>query len=161
VTPGEAALSGIRNAVEILDSGESQERGTVSGIPVYDFLLRDLDADPSLGDQGCAWLGFGIRHHHGSRWAVRDFLREAAGLVEGADSALRTATECYERVLDSLLQVIRILPGSIDAEDSGDAGIRRFIENRAEAKRCLREARAAETEARDALAEAGEVGEAK
>ena len=44
---------------------------------------------------------------------------------------------------------------------SGDAGIRRFIENRAEAKRCLREARAAETEARDALAEAGEVGEAK
>jgi Pentapeptide repeats (8 copies) len=160
VTPGEAVLAGIRNAVEILDTGECPEQNAVCGIPVYDLLLRDLETDPSLGDEGCTWLGLGLRHHHGSRWAVRDFLRQAEGHLKGGEEHLALAIEAYEQVLSRLGRMIRILPVSIDSEEAGATSVRRFLENRDEAARCLREARAAESRGRDALALLGETATA-
>ena len=156
VEEGEAVLRGIRSAVGILEGGEKPEFGAVCGIPVYDFLLRDLEVDPLMDEEGCAWLGPGVRHHHGSRWAVRDFLVEASEkyLVE-AEKPLGRAIELYQGVMDDLARVIRIMPAGLNDHD-GDAS--RFIENREEAARCLRSARAAETEALAALAESALYG---
>ena len=156
VEEGEAVLRGLRNAVEILNGGEKPAKGAVCGIPVYDFMLRDLDVDPLVDEEGCAWLGLGVRHHHGSRWAVRDFLLEASEkYLIGAEEPIERAVRHYESVMSELARVIRILPASLNG-DEGDAN--RFIENRDEAARCLRAARTAEREAMGALTEIVERG---
>jgi hypothetical protein len=147
VPPAEAVRRGIREGVAILDRGESGSGIEVSGIPAYDLLLRDLEMDPASGEDGCRWLGLGVRHHHGSRWAIRDFLAEAREFLPGARERLDRGIALYQEVMDEIFGVFRLLPSSL----SGDLEVRRFLEHRDTAARHLRTARAKEQEAREQL----------
>ncbi len=151
VHPGEAVLRGIRNGLRVLDLGDGAEEGVVYGIPAYDLLLRDLDVDPRSDHEGCGWLGPGVRHLHGSRWALRDFLLEARRYLTGGETPLARAVAAIETAMADLASLVRLLPWSL-AGDEADA-VEVFLANREEAARRLRAARSREEEARDALAE--------
>ena len=89
-------------------------------------------------------------HHHGSRWAIRDFLVEAKEHLPGREEPLDRAIKAYEGILDNLTAVLRLLPGSLDGGPEDEAMVR-FLVGREEAAKELREARMREEEARDAL----------
>jgi len=152
VPVGEAVLLGIREGLEILHQGEFPVEGAVCGVPVYDLLLRDLQCEPSVLDEGCAWLGLGLMHHHGSRWAIRDFLVEARPHLAGADEHLDRAIARYDGVLDDLRRAIGILPAYLTGEGAeGEAARESFLLHRDEAGKLLRSARSGENHASDAL----------
>jgi hypothetical protein len=151
-TAGEAVIAGLRTGLEILSLGEFPEEEAVCGIPAYDLLLRDLEAEPSAVDEGCSWLGLGLMHHHGSRWAIRDFLEEVGQHVSGVDAEIEEAVRLYESVLDHLRGTIEVLPDTIKGDSEAARAARRaFLENRDEAGRLLRGARKAEQEAIEVL----------
>lgn len=152
VSRSEAVTRGIRFGLELLDRGEVP--GRVCGIPAYDLLLRDLDTESVDGGEGCAWTGLGLRLHHGSRWAIRDFLREACRDLEEDAEALHAVVLIYEDVMEDLRSVFRLLPESLSRDgEAGEADRSQFMSNRDEARGRLRKARGGEVRARDALRE--------
>ena len=153
VEPWEAVLSGLRSGVELLGLGEFARKNAVCGIPAYDMLLRDLEqADVTVGEECCTWLGLGLMHHHGSRWAIRDFLSEARGILPVGGREIDTALATYGTVLTDLRAVIELLPSSMAGEDEeAEEARERFLANRHLAAKHLRSARSAEETARDAL----------
>jgi hypothetical protein len=153
VEPWEAVLAGLRSGVEILGLGEFSRENAVCGIPAYDMLLRDLlQADPAVGEECCTWLGLGLMHHHGSRWAIRDFLEEARSILPVGGREIDEALAIYERVLGDLRAAIELLPGSLDGDDEMVAAAReKFAETRDAAAKHLRSARSAEEEGRELL----------
>jgi hypothetical protein len=152
VTPGQAVLRGLQDGVAILDLGEFPTERAVCGIPVYDLLLRDLEVEPLPGEETVGWLGLGLMHHHGSRWAIRDFLLEAGRHLQGADEGLSSAIRAYERALSEIRTTMEILPPSLggDGPEAEEAHAL-YLDNREQAGKHLRAARAAEREAREAL----------
>jgi hypothetical protein len=154
VSAGEAVLRGIRTGLELLERGEAPEHGAVCGIPVYDLVLRDLDLEAFAGDEECGWLGLGLMHHHGSRWAIHDFLGEAARHLEGADEAFAAARERYAAILVDLRKAMEMLPPRLGGEGrEAEELMVLFLSNREEAARHLRSARSGEKKAAEALAE--------
>jgi len=153
VEPWEAVLAGLRSGVEILGLGEFARKNAVCGIPAYDMLLRDLEqADATVGEECCTWLGLGFMHHHGSRWAIRDFLSEARAILPVGGREIDTALATYGTVLTDLRAVLELLPSSMAGEDEAAEEAReKFQENRHLAAKHLRSARSAEETARDAL----------
>jgi len=153
VEPWEAVLAGIRSGVEILGLGEFSRENAICGITAYDMLLRDLlQVDPAMGEECCSWLGLGLMHHHGSRWAIRDFLLEARSLLPVGGREIDAALSIYENILTDLRAVIELLPGSLAGDDEAAAQAReRFVSNRDAAARHLRSARSAEEEGRETL----------
>ncbi|MEN8148339.1 MAG: pentapeptide repeat-containing protein [Planctomycetota bacterium] len=153
VEPWEAVLAGLRSGVEILGLGEFARENAVCGIPAYDMLLRDLEqADPEVGDECCPWLGLGLMHHHGSRWAIRDFLLEARSILPVGAPEIDRALATYESVLADLRSVIELLPGSMaDDDEASEQDRDKFLSNRHLAAKHLRSARTAEEDAREAL----------
>lgn len=152
VTPRDAILRGLRQGVEILDLGEFPAEGAVCGIPVYDLLLRDLEVEPLPGEETVGWLGLGLMHHHGSRWAIRDFLLEARRHLDGAEDGLGEAIRSYEKVLTELRTAMEILPPSLGGDGpEAEEAHRTYLENREQAGKHIRSARAGERAARDAL----------
>jgi hypothetical protein len=150
VSPADAALRGIHTGLELLDLAEFPEEDAVCGIPAYDLLLRDLDVEVPVGREACQWLGLGIMHLHGSRWAIRDFLLEIKEQLPDKGEPIDRAIAAYEGILGNLTEVMRLLPG---APDGDEEALRGFLSNREGAARELREARSREEEARDALRE--------
>ena len=154
IGPGEAVLRGLRAGLGILDLGETTEEGAVCGIPAYDLLLRDLDVEAVAGEEGCNWLGLGLMHHHGSRWAIRDFLTEAGRHLTGATESLEAAREAYAGVLFDLRAAMELLPESLAGDEADvESQVEMFLANRDEAARHLRSARAGERAAAEALAD--------
>jgi hypothetical protein len=152
VEPWEAALAGIRSGIEILDLGELARENAVCGIAAYDLLVRDLQADPDQAAECCLWLGHGLMHHHGSRWAIRDFLKEARSLLPVGGREIDEAIALYEEVLADLREAVELLPASLAGEDDlAEEARRKFSENRDAARKHLRDARAGEEKAREAL----------
>lgn len=159
-TPSRAELvrQGLSGAVEVLTLPPTEK--VLFGFDAYNQLVSDLeqnhdpaDLAPDEARRFLPWLGLGMLHHHGSRWAIRDFLGEIrdAGDLTGPDrEALTEAHELYARTCDDLLKVLEIMPWTFDVHDENEKAdaIRRYHEHRGQAADLLRSAAANE---RDAL----------
>ncbi|MEE8104414.1 MAG: pentapeptide repeat-containing protein [Planctomycetota bacterium] len=154
----ETTRAGIEGAVEILTI-ESTEK-VAFGFDAYRQLVSDLqsnrgpeDLGPDAARRFLPWLGLGMRHLHGSRWAVRDFLDVvlARGDFSGREhEALDEARDLYQGACDDLRGVLEILPWSFELPSPRDRkeAIARYHKHREDAADMLRAAAAKE---RDAL----------
>jgi hypothetical protein len=160
-TPSRAELvrRGLDAAVQVLSLPPTEK--VLFGFDAYAQLVNDLeqnhdpaDLPPDEGRRFLPWLGLGMLHHHGSRWAIRDFLGEVrdAGYLTGSDrDALVEAHDLYAEGCEDLQKVLEIMPWTFDVHDEAERAdaIRRYHEHRGEAADLLRAAAARE---RDALA---------
>ncbi|MHC4341732.1 MAG: pentapeptide repeat-containing protein [Planctomycetota bacterium] len=154
----ETTAAGLRGAVEIMTLGSTDL--AAFGFDAYRHMVEDLQSPRSPGDlppdevrRFLPWLGLGTLHHHGSRWAVRDFLREGLdrGDFEGpARTAVSEAHELYEGVCSDLLGFLEMMPWTFESPDEAELSeaVRLFDEHREEGADLLRAAAAKE---RDAL----------
>ena len=76
--------------------------------PVTNFKIRGVfhavaSLPPDEARRFLPWLGLGMLHHHGSRWAIRDFLGEVRdqGDLTGSDrdALIEANVEFYTAVL--------------------------------------------------------------
>jgi len=154
----ESARAGLRGAVEVLTLSSTEK--IAFGFDAYRHLMDDLTSHRSPGDLPAdelrrfqPWLGLGILHHHGSRWAIRDFLTEMLdrGDFVGADrDALAEARDFYDGACSDLQRFLEILPWSFDTPDAHEraSAIAAYEEHREEGTDLLRRAA---TRERDAL----------
>jgi hypothetical protein len=131
------------------------------GFDAYRVLTEDLqsnrtpeDLAPDEARRFLPWLGLGVLHFHGSRWAVRDYLGEILerGDLQGSDrTATAEAQELYSGVCGDLQRFLELMPWSFDLPDEAErrAAFARYHEQRGQAADLLRAAAAKE---RDALA---------
>jgi len=158
-TRAETTREGIRNAVEILSLPSNDK--LAFGFDAYAAMVEDLqahrgpeDLPPDQARRFLPWLGLGVLHHHGSRWAARDFLAEVLrrGDFEGPDrDAIAEAHELYAGACEDLRRFLELMPWGFD-EGEGAAGAeaaKRYHRHREEGANLLRAAAAKE---RDALA---------
>jgi len=159
-TPSRAELvrRGLDAAVQVLSLPPTEK--VLFGFDAYAQMVSDLEQNhdpselpPDEARRFLPWLGLGMLHHHGSRWAIRDFLGEVrdAGDLAGADrDALVDAHELYAGTCEHLQKVLEILPWTFDVHDEAERAdaIRNYHENRGRAADLLRSAAANE---RDAL----------
>lgn len=155
----ETARLGLRGAVEILTLGSTEK--VVFGFDAYTAMIQDLlsPAGPEHLPREEArrflpWLGLDVLHHHGSRWAARDFLAEVLArgdLPSDEREPIEEARQLYAEVCTDLQQVLDLLPWSFDLPEGEerDTAIRDYHRNRERAADLLRSAAARE---RDALA---------
>jgi hypothetical protein len=154
----ESARAGLRGAVEVLTLSSTEK--IAFGFDAYRHLVDDLTSHRSPADLPAdelrrfqPWLGLGVLHHHGSRWAIRDFLTEMLdqGDFVGADrDALAEAREFYDGACGDLQRFLEIMPWSFDTPDTHEraSAIAAYEEHREEGADLLRTAAARE---RDAL----------
>ena len=100
---GEITRAGMRAGVEVMGLGSSDR--VAIGFDAYRQLIDDLEShhgpEELPSDEArrfLPWLGLGILHHHGSRWAIRDFLDEVLSrgdFVGRERSAVAEAHELY------------------------------------------------------------------
>ncbi|MEM8883950.1 MAG: pentapeptide repeat-containing protein [Planctomycetota bacterium] len=159
-TPGRAEIvrRGLAGAIEVLSLPPTDK--VLFGFDAYTQLVEDLESNddpaempPDEARRYLPWLGLGLLHHHGSRWAIRDFLGEVrdAGDLTGTDrDALIEAHELYQATCDDLQRVLETLPWTFDVHDEDERAeaIRTLHQNRGAAADLLRSAAAKE---RDAL----------
>ncbi len=153
----ETAREGLKGAVEILTLPSNDT--LAFGFDAYAALIEDLQAPGGPEDlpQDQArrfrpWLGLSMLNHHGSRWAVRDFLAEVLrrGEFDGAArEALAEAHELYAGVCEELRRFLEVMPWGFDDPATFDEAQRRYHARREEGATLLRSAAAQE---RDALA---------
>jgi len=155
----EVSRAGLRGAVEVLSLPSTDK--VYFGFDAYRQLVEDLQGHASPRDlppdalRGfLPWLGLGILHHHGSRWAIRDFLGEVIDRGDFAGTerdALAEARECYGQACVHLQRFLEVMPWSLDLPDESDRtrAIVAFEEHREEGSDLLR---TAATRERDALA---------
>jgi hypothetical protein len=155
----ESAGAGLRAAVEVLTLSSTEK--VAFGFDAYRHLVDDLmshrspaDLPPDEQRRFLPWLGLGVLHHHGSRWAVRDFLGETLdrGDFAGAErDALAEARDLYDGVCTDLQRFLEIMPWSFDSPDEREraGAIGRYERHREEGADLVRAAAARE---RDALA---------
>jgi len=153
----ETTRAGLRSAVEVLTLPSTEK--VAFGFDAYRMLAEDLQehhAPESLPPDELRrflpWLGLGVLHHHGSRWAIRDFLAEVldGGDFEGADrSALAEAHDLYRDVCDLLQKLLTLLPWTFDGRDEAERSeaIRSYHAHREEGADLLRAAAARERDA--------------
>ena len=154
----ETSRAGLRDAVDVLTLSSTEK--VAFGSDAYRQLVDDLQANRSPRDlppdelrNHLPWLGLGILHHHGSRWAIRDFLDVLLdrGDFAGSDrEALAEARELYAATCTSLQKFLQVMPWSFETADEPgrEEAMRQFEENRSEGADLLRLAAAHE---RDAL----------
>lgn len=155
----ETTRAGLRAGVEILELGSTEK--VAFGFDAYTAMVQDLLSPagpealpPDESRRFLPWLGLGVLHHHGSRWAIRDFLQEVIdrGDLSGTErEAVVEARDLYAGVCGDLQRFLEIMPWSFDIQDAAEReeAIRRYHERRDEAADLLRAAAARE---RDALA---------
>ncbi len=155
---GESIREGLRGGIEILTLPANER--FVFGLDAYAQMERDLESNigpedlaPDEARRFLPWLGLGLLHHHGSRWAIRDFLAEvlSRGDFAGADrTAIAEAHDLYAACCADLERLVGLLPWTFGGADARGraAAIREYHENRGEAGDLLRAAAARE---RDAL----------
>jgi hypothetical protein len=160
-TPSRAEIvrRGLSGAVEVLTLPQTDK--VSFGFDAYTHLIQDLeqshgpdDLPPDEARQFLPWLGIGMLHHHGSRWAIRDFLgevRDRGDLVGSDREHLIEAHDLYAGACDDLQRFLETMPWTFDSHDEHDLAdaIRRFHQHRGEGADLLRAAAAKE---RDALA---------
>ncbi|MGQ0613407.1 MAG: pentapeptide repeat-containing protein [Planctomycetaceae bacterium] len=156
-TGAETTREGLKGAVEILTLPSNDT--LAFGFDAYAALIEDLQAPggPEELPQDQArrfrpWLGLSMLNHHGSRWAVRDFLAEVLrrGECDGAArEALAEAHELYAGVCEELRRFLEIMPWGFDDPSLFDEAQRLYHAHREEGGTLLRSAAALE---RDALA---------
>lgn len=156
--PGEITRAGLRAGVEVMELGTSDR--VALGFDAYTHLVDDLlshhgpeDLPPDEARRFLPWLGLGVLHHHGSRWAIRDFLVEALdrGEFAGDDrKAVAEAHELYGEVCTDLQKFLELMPWTLDLQDGAQraAAIEGYQAHRREGADLLRRAAALE---RDAL----------
>jgi uncharacterized protein YjbI with pentapeptide repeats len=150
-----AALSG---AIEVMTLSSTEK--VLFGFDAYAHLVEDLQTNhsprgfpPDEQRRYLPWLGLGVLHHHGSRWAVRDFLAELldrGDFRDGERNALAEAHDLYGEACGALQRFLEIMPWGFDLPDEGerDEAIATYERNRREATDLLQTAAARE---RDAL----------
>ncbi len=155
---GESIREGLRGGIEILTLPANDR--FLFGFDAYAQMEQDLESNigpedlaPDEARRFLPWLGLGILHHHGSRWAIRDFLGEVLswGEFAGADRrAIGEAHDLYAASCLDLERLIRLLPWTFEIADAREraAAIREYHANRGEAGDLIRKAAARE---RDAL----------
>jgi len=121
----EISRSALAGAVEVMTL-PSTER-VLFGFDAYQQMVEDLQS--ARGPRNLPvdearrflpWLGLGVLHHHGSRWAIRDFLDEVLdrGDFTGADrTAMIEAHELYEGACSDLKRFLELMPWSFDEPD--------------------------------------------
>ncbi len=153
----ETTRAGLEGAVEILTLSSTEK--VAFGFDAYAALIQDLhshrgpeDLPPDEARRFLPWLGLGMKHHHGSRWAVRDFLDEVLdrGEMQGSDrSALAEARDLYDGVCADLQRFLELLPWSFDGHAAErEEAFKRYHRYREEGADLIRAAAAKE---RDAL----------
>jgi hypothetical protein len=154
----ETTRAGLRAGVEVLTLPSTEK--VAFGFDAYQMLVQDLSAHKSPRDLApdrarrfLPWLGLGVLHHHGSRWAIRDFLGDVLdnGDFKGSDrSAIVEAHELYGGACGDLQRFLETMPWSFDTPDEKERGkaFDRYDANREEGADLLRAAAAKE---RDAL----------
>ena len=154
----ETTRLGLRAAVEVLTLPSTEK--VAFGFDAYQQMIGDLqtpgsprELPPDETRRFIPWLGLGVLHHHGSRWAIRDFLDEVIerddGFGPGERSALAEARDLYQGVCIDLQRLLETMPWGFDLPEAERvAAIRRFDDNREAATDLLRSAAAKE---RDAL----------
>jgi len=159
-TPSRAELvrRGLDAAVQVLSLPPTEK--VLFGFDAYTQLVNDLeqntdpaDLPPDEARRYLPWLGLGMLHHHGSRWAIRDFLDEVrdSGWLTGSDQdALVESWELYDGTCEDLQKVLELLPWTFDVHDEAEKAeaVRSYHQNRNQAADLLRAAAAKE---RDAL----------
>ena len=159
-SPGRAELvrRGIAGAVEVLTLPATEK--VIFGFDAYHQMVEDLEQNhgpeglpPDEVRRFLPWLGLGMLHHHGSRWAIRDFLGEVLdrGDMTGSDrEALAEAHELYSGACDDLQHFLQSMPWTFDTHDEAEraSAVNRFHEQRGAGADLLRAAAAKE---RDAL----------
>ncbi len=155
----ETTRSGLRAAVEVLTLPSTEK--VAFGFDAYTQMLGDLqtpqspaDLPPDESRRFLPWLGLGVLHHHGSRWAIRDFLDEVLerddGFGSDERSALSEARDLYHAACGDLQSLLESMPWGFDVPDESErvAAIRSYEANRERGADLLRSAAAHE---RDAL----------
>ena len=157
-TRGELVRRGLGSAVEVMTLPATEK--VLFGFDAYTQMMDDLEQNLDPADlpadearQFLPWLGLGMLHHHGSRWAVRDCLGEIRerGDLKGSDrDALIEAHDLYADTCDDLQEVLEMLPWTFDVHDEEEKSAvqARYEENRSAAANLLRTAASRE---RDAL----------
>jgi hypothetical protein len=159
-TPGraEVARAALGGAIEVMTLPSTDKMSF--GFDAYRHLIEDLqthhsprDIPPDEQRRYLPWLGLGVLHHHGSRWAVRDFLAELLDRVDYAPEereALAEAHDFYGEACAALQRFLEILPWGFDLPDAAEReeAIRTYEKRREEAAALLETAAARE---RDAL----------
>jgi len=122
----EVTRAGLRAAVEVLTLPSTEK--VAFGFDAYRCLVADLanhatprDLSPDELRRFLPWLGLGVLHHHGSRWAVRDFLDEALdrGDVSGAErDAIAEARDLYDAACLDLHRFLEIMPWDFDGAEA-------------------------------------------
>lgn len=155
----ETTRAGLRGAVEILTLGSTEK--VAFGFDAYAAMAQDLlspagpeSLRPEEGKRFLPWLGLDVLHHHGSRWAIRDFLAEviARGDFRGEErEPIEESRDLYAGVCADLQRFLDLLPWSFDLPEGPEReeAIRTYHANREQAADLLRSAAAKE---RDALA---------
>ena len=160
-TPSRAEIvrRGIAAGVELLTLPATEK--VLFGFDAYAQLVHDLESNhgpddlpPDEARRFLPWLGLGVLHHHGSRWAIRDFLGEVRdrGDLSGSDhEAVGEAHELYAGACEDLQRFLQIMPWTFDCHDEQEraAAVKQYHEHREQGADLLRAAAARE---RDALA---------
>jgi len=155
----EIVRRGIAGAVEVLTLPATEK--VLFGFDAYAQLVEDLESNygpedlpPDEARRFLPWLGIGMLHHHGSRWAIRDFLGNIhdRGDLTGPDhEAVGEACELYAGACEDLQKFLQTMPWTFDCHDEHElaAAVKQYHENRGDGADLLRAAAAKE---RDALA---------
>ena len=153
----ETVRNGLAAAVEI-STLEPREK-VCFGFDAYQCLIEDLSSagpdslPPEEVRHFLPWSGVGLLHHHGSRWAVRDFIDEVlqrGGLSRTDTAALAEARDLYGEACTHLQRILETVPWTFDGDDprERDEAVRAYRSHHEEASDRLRSAAALE---RDAL----------
>jgi uncharacterized protein YjbI with pentapeptide repeats len=154
----EVAARGLQGAIEVMTLSSTDK--VAFGFDAYRHLVEDLQTNhsprsfpPDEQRRYMPWLGLGVLHHHGSRWAVRDFLAEIldrGDYAEGQRDALAEAHDLYGEACGALQRFLEIMPWGFDLPDETerDEAIKAYERHREEAADLLQKAAARE---RDAL----------
>lgn len=154
----EIARLGLKGAIEVMELSSTDK--VAFGFDAYRHLVDDLQTGhsprgfpPDEQRRYLPWLGLGVLHHHGSRWAVRDFLAELldrGDYQQGARDALAEAHDLYGEACTALQRFLEIMPWGFDLPDEAERqeAISAYEQHRREAMELLETAAARE---RDAL----------
>jgi len=157
--PVDEVRAGLGAALEVMHLGASDK--VAFGFDAYAALVDDLSGHhrgpeelaPDEARRCFPWLGLGVLHHHGSRWAVRDFLAEVldrGGFSGNEREFLAEAHDLYDGVCSDLQRFLELMPWSLNVAHEAErlGAIRAYNTHREQGADLLREAAAKE---RDAL----------
>jgi uncharacterized protein YjbI with pentapeptide repeats len=124
----EATRAGLEAAVDVMMLAPTEK--VAFGFDAYSHLAHDLESPQDPEELApdelrtfLPWLGLGVLHLHGSRWAVRDFLTEVLGhgdFTGGDRDALAEALDLYGDACGDLQRALELLPWTFDVPDDAE-----------------------------------------